>query len=1055
MKKGLSVLLIVAALFGFYGGAANLNDVLACKGYWEDKSEETTANLNKLEDGINQLKENEGAYLDGKEALPEGEKTLAEGEQALADGKAQLAESEQAFAEAPGKLADGKAQLDEKKSSYEAGKAFKKIVDSAAAGLSNKAAYKTLTGLLAQAGVSGAPASYKEMDNTLDSLKQLKAGTDQIAGMNSEQAFRLAVSTQDAATQKKLADAGVTSYANLKGAIAQAEAGLDSLKQVRSMTDTFTGKTEDQLHEIFVGMSDDLKAAGITDYKTLAEKQIGLTTGKKQIDQVADAVKDMSVEQKKEFFVGMSDDLKAAGITSYAQLEATEKKLSDGKAQIDQVAGLSDADLKDFLVSQSDDLKAAGINDYATLAGTLSKLTAGKATIDKLASDIDALKDYIVANNDTLSGQGITSYSALKGKISDLEGAKNKIDGVAGMQEGELQNFLVKENSQLDKAGITSYAALEAAIDAATEAGDEQTADALKTAKQTIDALVADRKALRDALVGQSEELEKAGITSFAALEGAITALKGAQDQVDTNAEAISERDDEEDFLVSQNEELKAAGITTYAQLEATEKKLSDGKAQIDGLAGLDKNTLKDTLVKQNADLKAAGINDYATLAAKAAALTAGKAQVDTLSSLDNATLKDVLVGQSEELAAAGINNYAALEATEKKLSEGKATVDQGSAYLAGADSNKALGFVFSQLDSSQQAALKAQGVDGTSYAALNAVIKGVEDTKKDLQTLKAGTDAVTNMSKEAAFKTAVSTQDKATQDKLKNSGVTSYKALNSTIDSLAMLDNFTDTLSSQKGNSKSATYKNIINTLKGAGYGSMISALPGSYDDLAALLKQYEDGVKTYTESLAAYKAAPAKLEEGRAKLADAEQQLAEGKQTLADGKAKLAEYEEGEDTLRDGLATLMHTEPDGDLVSILDRRNGDDNFDDANHHVMLDEALGAVEIGREFQGDTGEAVTAELTGRTVGAITGFVAAALAILAAILSFLKKNKGAGVTAILAAVAGAAALVLGSNAGMTFSSVAGSAVGATPAIACGVLAAVALVDAIVHFTSKNA
>ena len=50
MKKGLSILLVAAALFGFYGGAANLNDVLACKDYWEKAGEESTANMNKLED---------------------------------------------------------------------------------------------------------------------------------------------------------------------------------------------------------------------------------------------------------------------------------------------------------------------------------------------------------------------------------------------------------------------------------------------------------------------------------------------------------------------------------------------------------------------------------------------------------------------------------------------------------------------------------------------------------------------------------------------------------------------------------------------------------------------------------------------------------------------------------------------------------------------------------------------------------------------------------------------------------------------------------------------
>ena len=111
MKKGLSVLLIAAALFGFYGGAINLNDVLACKDYWEIKGEESTADMNKLEDGLNQLKENEQAYLDGVDALADGEQALADGEVALAKGQKTLAKGEADYAAAPGKLKKGKKDL--------------------------------------------------------------------------------------------------------------------------------------------------------------------------------------------------------------------------------------------------------------------------------------------------------------------------------------------------------------------------------------------------------------------------------------------------------------------------------------------------------------------------------------------------------------------------------------------------------------------------------------------------------------------------------------------------------------------------------------------------------------------------------------------------------------------------------------------------------------------------------------------------------------------------------------------------------------------------------
>ena len=111
MKKGLSVLLIAAALFGFYGGAANIQDVLAAKQYWENKSEQTTADLNKLEDGLKTLDENKQAYLDGLVKVKEGEEALVKGEQDLAYGEATLAQGEADYAAAPGKLADARRQI--------------------------------------------------------------------------------------------------------------------------------------------------------------------------------------------------------------------------------------------------------------------------------------------------------------------------------------------------------------------------------------------------------------------------------------------------------------------------------------------------------------------------------------------------------------------------------------------------------------------------------------------------------------------------------------------------------------------------------------------------------------------------------------------------------------------------------------------------------------------------------------------------------------------------------------------------------------------------------
>ena len=209
----------------------------------------------------------------------------------------------------------------------------------------------------------------------------------------------------------------------------------------------------------------------------------------------------------------------------------------------------------------------------------------------------------------------------------------------------------------------------------------------------------------------------------------------------------------------------------------------------------------------------------------------------------------------------------------------------------------------------------------------------------------------------------------------------------------------------------------------------------------------QLADGRAQLAQGRADYAAAPGKL-------ADAEQQLADGRKQLEDGKAQLAQYEDGEQQVRDGLATLVGTEPDLDLESIVDRLNGDTDFDNGDEHLDIDEGLAAVDVGRGYQADDGVLITKEIMARAVGTAGLLAAGVLAVIAAILSFLKKNKGAGVFAILAAAAGAFGAFYGSQAGTYFSSIAGSTVGATGWIAAGILGGVALVHAIVHFAAPK-
>ena len=133
MKKTLSVLLILAAIFGFYGGAVNLTDVLACKSYWEEEGKKTTADLNKLEDGINELQENEEAYLDGLDQVKDGEIKLADGRKTLADGEAEYKAAPAKIEAGKKKLAVGQAAYDEGVSDLNDGKAslqkLKELID--------------------------------------------------------------------------------------------------------------------------------------------------------------------------------------------------------------------------------------------------------------------------------------------------------------------------------------------------------------------------------------------------------------------------------------------------------------------------------------------------------------------------------------------------------------------------------------------------------------------------------------------------------------------------------------------------------------------------------------------------------------------------------------------------------------------------------------------------------------------------------------------------------------------------------------------------------------
>ena len=401
MKKGLSILLVAAALFGFYGGAVNLNDVLACKDYWEKAGEESTANMNKLEDGLNQLKENEQAYLDGNQqvadgevALADAEKQLADGEAKLADGRAELAKGEADYAAAPGKLADARQQIAKGEKDLAAGE--KKLADG----------YKEYN-----AGKDKLDAGKKAV---ADGEKALAAAAAQLEQGEKD----LAAGKQQVADGEKELAAGEESLAKLDGAI-------DGIQQVLDGYDSWKSgyeKLKAGRHDLYSG------AAGAKE--SLTALAAFLTDAPSQQAYV-NAVNDVAGDDEEQSADDYKDFIKSTN-TMVPALEEISKAL----------------DAKDKAANALKDALSAAEPDALTFAGIVD---AKKDDIKELAKLIavakgeDAAKQFVA---------GVDQLSETFKTISD--GIEQKVNEVA---PGEIEKAVTEKtteymNSDAGKAAV-------------------------------------------------------------------------------------------------------------------------------------------------------------------------------------------------------------------------------------------------------------------------------------------------------------------------------------------------------------------------------------------------------------------------------------------------------------------------------------------------------------------------------------------------------------------------------------------------------------------------
>ncbi|MBQ6314764.1 MAG: hypothetical protein IJI11_04080 [Mogibacterium sp.] len=883
MKKGLSVLLIAAALFGFYGGAVNLNDVLACKDYWEQEGERSTADMNKLEDGLNQLKDNEQAYLDGLDQVADGEVALAEGEQTLEEGRATLAKGEADYAAAPAKLADGRKQIAQGEKDLAAGE--KKLAAGYNEYNKGKADYAA-----APAKLAAGRKAVAEGEAKLAAGKQAISGLDQlINGFNTVKS-------------------GYTS---------QWKPGFED------------ALTQEQLAAYMAGNSQ--KGPGLRQARGIITQTLNTEENQKNLQLIG------SLAENPDLLKNVND------AKSYADFDKADKDLIDAFTK----AGATLEELKTTAATYAEDTDEtkqlkAGLRMTQEVPTAYDE--AGKPTASKKLNEMTlAETEDALAKMNQVINAGEAKAEAGK---EDLEKAQQLLAGLNAAKSAGATN--------LGQAGAAGQAAIAMGMPEATPIDK-----AIATVQQKIDAANA-----------SLADLQKAK-ASAASLQALVDGRKKAQQTVAGFAQKAG---DKLAMAAQLDERLAARGEAIPAlsgQVDVPNGTYADTYEKLQGGLGILAEVLEGKIAdinKNNATFKAWD-SGYMQLAAGQKQLADPNGEALPLlfkSMLGNSTIASVLKDKAPTLIPA-ITAYSGDKLVKEDFEDFDS--DMNTLTANGGVIDNCIGIL---------RAIKAD--------AASQVVQG----EKDLAAGKAELAAGEKSYKEAPAKLAAAEKQLAAGEK-----------------------------------------------------------------ELAAGKKKLAAGKAEYAQGLADYKAAPAKLADGRAQLADGEKALAEGRQTLEDGKAKLAEYEDGEQQVRDGLATLMGTEANGGLTSIYDRRSGDDDFDNGDTHLDLDEGLEAVGTGREYQADSGALITKEITNRAIGTAAGLGAGALAVLAGILSFLKKNKGAGISAILAAAAGAAGVAVGTSAGMEFSSIAGSAVGATPWVAAGILAGVALVHAIVHFTGNKA
>lgn len=464
--KVLSVVLILASLFGLCAGGLTLKDMLNCKAYWEQKGEESDASITLLEDGLNQLKENESAYNDGLAALAQGEKDYEAGQLELEAGAKALADGQKEYEAGQQTLEKGHAE-------YAAGE--KKLADAQKELKAGWASYKENAALLS--------AAHGQYDAGLaqynDGLKALEAGKAQLAAGQAQ-----------LAESKKLLDAGQAQLDAAKPQLEAYEQGRADLEQGKADLAAFKASKDTLVS--YIGSYNQLIDAK-NAYGALPEEQaqqlnaiiagvnpVMVKTGLDKIIWLDGENKTVSAEQAAAIFDNYISEAEKTIAKNEAYLDAMKPSYEAGKAAEAELAAkwelynqkLAEAELAEAKIAESEkqlaqakatlDASAALLAEKdAELAAGYKKLMAGEAEFAKgmvtLQSSEKALEEGEQALMDA-EAQLAEGQKTYDDGVKELEaGAQALEDGKAQLKAFEDGNAQVAEGLAILTVTDTVY----------------------------------------------------------------------------------------------------------------------------------------------------------------------------------------------------------------------------------------------------------------------------------------------------------------------------------------------------------------------------------------------------------------------------------------------------------------------------------------------------------------------------------------------------------------------------------------------------------------------